>query len=83
MIKVTIELLPHGFERNKSTLGIMEIFNKGTGTGVSGHYGFRIFRKGSKTIWKSGDVEGFPRKRLLSWDLLYRCLHSILQERNE
>lgn len=82
MIRITVELLPFGLESNKKILGIMEIWNKVTGTTFSGNYGFRIFRKGSKTVWKSGDIEGFPRKRLLSWDLLYRCLHSILQERN-
>lgn len=83
MIRVTIELFPHGLDKNKQTLGICEIWNKCTGTNTRGNYGFRFFKKGTKTIWKSGDIESFPREKLLSWDLLYRILKTTIGERNE
>jgi hypothetical protein len=68
MIKITVELLPLGFENGKETLGIAEIWNTGEGTKTKGNYKFRIFDKGG-SIWKSGDIVGFPRKKLLVWDL--------------
>jgi hypothetical protein len=32
--------------------------------------------------WKSGILTGFPRKRLLAWDLLTRALYYVLGNRN-
>jgi hypothetical protein len=82
MIKITIELWPLGFEKDKEILGVMEIWNNASGTRTRGNYGFKILEKGRTSVWKSGDVLRFPRKRLGSWDLLYRCLKQVLYERN-
>jgi bifunctional DNase/RNase len=35
---------------------------------------------GSK--YKEGRVEGFPRQRLLAYDLLFRCLKTAVGHRN-
>ncbi len=84
MLRITIELLPFGLELEKKLLGKIEVWNDASGTKNLGNYKFRIFEKGSeKTIWKTGDVKGFPRKRLTSYDLLYRCLKIVLGARNE
>ena len=38
MIRVTIEMLPMGYELNKYTLGLIEISNDGTGDAQRGNY---------------------------------------------
>ena len=84
MLRITIELVPWGIEDKKRTIGIAEIYNDGTGTSTTGNYGVRVFKRGSNgVIWKTGKVWGFPRKKLLAWDLLYRALHNIIGERNK
>jgi hypothetical protein len=56
MLRITIELLVHGDESKKKTLGVAEIWNNLSGNLSGGNYNFRIFKKGSsKTIWKSGE----------------------------
>lgn len=82
MIRITIDLCPFGDKLHPETLGIMEIWNTLGGTKTKGSYKFRIFEKGSDRIWKTGDIIGFPRKKLKAWDLLYRCLKLVLYERN-
>lgn len=82
MIRVTIELLPHGFETDKETLGVVEIANDGTGTLTNGSYRYKLFKRGMKGIWKSGGVSGFPRQKLGSYDLLYRVLKAAIGNRN-
>ena len=83
MIKITVELLPFGFEENKKTLGIMKIWNDITGTKTKGNYQFSISKNNEPNqIWKRGFINGFPRKRLGSWDLLYRCLKIAVYDRN-
>jgi len=46
-------------------------------------YKILFHSKGNKRIWKECDVDNFPRKRLLVWDLLYRALKKIVGERNQ
>lgn len=76
MLVVTIELWPRGFETNKQTIGKMYIANDGTGTLTQGNYDAIIKKRGTNTTWKIGRIEGFPRKRLGPWYLLYRLLLS-------
>jgi hypothetical protein len=83
MLRITIELLPHGFEGNKRVLGIAEIENDGSGTRVRGNYKYRLWGEldiaQKKTRpWKSGRVAGFYRMSS-SWKLLYRCLKAALE----
>lgn len=88
MIRVTVELLPLGDESRSKVLGVAKISNDGRGSILNGlHTGDydvwlskREPKQGQK--WRSGRVEGFPRKRLGAWDLLYRALHATVGERN-
>jgi hypothetical protein len=57
------------------------IANTGTGTTTSGAYRIEL-RDAAGRLWKTGHVEGFPRKRLLAWDLLYRALEKLVGNRN-
>ena len=88
MLRITIELLSaHGPQHNK-VLGTAYIINDGTGTHTHGNYRFLIGRKGqsAKQAFEDprwgGFVKGFPRKRLLSWDLLFRALQQPFGARN-
>jgi hypothetical protein len=81
MIRVTIELLPGGREDGKRTLATGTIANTATGSLSQGTY-FADFRDAAGRPWRHGTVTGFPRKRLLAWDLLYRALKNLVGDRN-
>ena len=83
MIKVTIELWPLGHPTGKRHLGTLLIGNDGTGNESKGNYNCKFLRRSDHAKWKECRVEGFPRKRLLVWDLLYRALREIIGDRNE
>lgn len=88
MIRVTVELIS-AIDGHTETLGIAEIWNDATGNETTGNYKFKLGRRGQKylgktfTGWREGKVKDFPRKRLLVWDLLYRCLKEAVEDRNE
>jgi hypothetical protein len=63
------------------TIATGKIVNTGVGTSTQGHYRVEL-RDALGRLWKAGTVEGFPRKRLLAWDLLTRALYSVLGRRN-
>jgi len=81
MLRVTIELVPLGIESRARVIATSTIVNTGTGTPASGDYRIEL-RDAAGRRWKSGHVEGFPRKRLLAWDLLYRALEKLVGNRN-
>lgn len=81
MLRVTIELVPWGLESQKRVLATAEIINDGSGTRTRGNYVFRLFDRAGR-LWKSGRVEGFPRQRLLAFDLLFRALKNAIGDRN-
>ena len=81
MIKITIELVPHGIGEPRH-LGILVICNTGEGSKTRGDYNYRISNKAGSS-WRNGSIENFPRKRLLVWDLLYCILRKEFGERNE
>lgn len=98
MIKVTVELVPFGQEDHpgRQVLGEAIIYNDGTGTDKIGNYRAMFGKRDGHLsrpprdygrtwlgTWRESRVEGFPRKRLLVWDLLYRALHGATFERNE
>ncbi len=56
--------------------------NDGTGDTNKGNYWFTFSDKIGR-LWKGGEVNNFPRKKLLAWDLLYRCLESKVSDRNQ
>ena len=45
MIRVTVELVPHGVEDLKETLGVMTIFNTGRGTFIKGDYAYAVIEE--------------------------------------
>ncbi len=45
MIRITIELVPHGYEARKEVIAKAEIANDGTGTNIRGNYRYRLFKK--------------------------------------
>jgi len=81
-----VELIPGGDVNSprRKVLGTAEIANDGHGTPSRGNYAFRLIKAGaaSKTTWKRGSIEDFPRKVLGGWDLLYRCLREVVAGRN-
>lgn len=86
MVYVRIELWPGGFRRQARLLGEATIQNLGTGTSGSGEYGYRVWGKGGMDRGpeiRRGVIFGFPRTRLLAWDLLTRALIKAFGTRNQ
>ena len=92
MLRITIELLPHGSEKHKKPLGMATITNDGTGSESFGNYNVKLYTWHEPPLkylvqltrtWKTGRVELFPRKTRGPWDLLYRALRDIVGERNK
>jgi hypothetical protein len=84
MIKITVELIPFGILNHprRQILGTATIANTGRGTPTRGEYVAEFCTKNGRK-WKTAFVRDFPRKQLLSWDLLYRALRTIIGERNK
>ena len=81
MLVIRIELWPHGNETRRKTVATGFIANSGTGTPTQGNYRVELSDALGRR-WRTGTIEGFPRKRLLAWDLLTRALYSVLGGRN-
>lgn len=60
MIKVTVELWPHGDELTKRTIATADIINDGTGTNTVGNYRYRLRGKNGRQL-KEGELKGFKR----------------------
>lgn len=83
MIRITIELLPLGDESRKRHMGTAEIWNDATGTIAQGNYKYRLSKWGRpNSIWRAGEIGGFPRKSLGVWDLFFRALRDAVGSRN-
>lgn len=81
MIRVTVELIPGGLGAPRH-LGTARIANDGTGTAAVGHYTVTLSQRGRPaSVWKSGRVRHFPRRRLGAWDLLYLALDATVGPR--
>jgi len=80
MLVVKIEL--HSAVTGRvTTIATGTICNTGTGSPTQGNYRIEL-RDAAGRKWKSGHIEEFPRKRLLTWDLLYRALEKLVGARN-
>ncbi len=91
MIYVRMELWPGGDRERATCLGEAVISNTGEGTKTSGSYHTYLSRRGGfkkpvtgaiRFSWREGCIDGFPRKRLLAWDLLFRVLKELVGERS-
>ncbi len=78
VVKIELHSAVTGEVKNIAT---GKIVNTGAGTSTQGNYRVEL-KDALGRPWKSGVVEGFPRKRLLAWDLLTRALHNTLGSRN-
>lgn len=85
MILVTVELISARTGK-RSLLGKATICNNLHRThktdGILGDYTCMFHDKAGRE-WRGCRVAGFPRKRLLAWDLLYRALENIIGWRNK
>lgn len=81
MIVIKVELWPFGNESRKRILGTATISSDGSGAEHTGYYDARFCDRRGR-LWMVSRVAGFPRKRLLSWDLLFRALRNAIGDRN-
>ena len=79
MIRVTVEMVPHGVEEKKYLLGTATIANDGSGSKTRGSYGGIFTHKGRE--WARAHVSGFHRSRRNVWHLLYECLRDAVRAR--
>lgn len=75
MIRITIELLPHGYEEKKTIIATGKIVNDGTGSVSIGNYKYEL--ELYKQSWNHGEIKGFPRQEKNIWQLLREVLSSI------
>jgi len=88
VIRVTVELLPGGFEEMKETLGVAEIANDVQESlesdGERGSYTVELLKWGKgRRVWKKGRVTGFRRRSRGPWDLLLLALLDTVADRNK
>lgn len=81
MLIVTVEL-HSAITGEITTLATGKIVNTGAGTPTRGHYRVEL-RDAVGRLWKTGNIQDFPRKRLLAWDLLYRALEELVGDRSD
>lgn len=82
MLKITIELIS-ARTGIRSILHEAIIANDGTGTQTKGNYNAILSRKGGLTatrgnVWKTTEIEKFPRKAKNSWHLLKQVLDKVI-----
>jgi hypothetical protein len=84
VIRVTVELLPHGIEARKRHLGTMELWNTCEGNSTIANYEATLSKWGRPAeVWRRGRIENFPRARLGPWDVILRLLVQIIGRRND
>ena len=85
MIYVRIEMWPKGLEENKRLLGEVKIANVG-GTLDEGAYSVQLMKSPeyskSSGVYKTGRFEGFKRRILGPYDLLFRALEATVGQHN-
>lgn len=79
MIRVTIELVPHGIGTPRSK-GELRIANDGTGTDRIGNYNVKLVG-GNGRVLTEARVEGFARKSRAAWELTLEALRAIERRR--
>lgn len=77
MIRVTVELVPHGDESRARVLARGTIANDGTGTLRRGNYRYSLSQQGRlNTATREGAVTNFPRLSKNVWHLLALVLNT-------
>ena len=77
MLKITIELWPHGRQVNKPITWSGTIINEGSGTETKGNYRAFFSNRNGRGAWRGSFLQGFPRKRDNVWKLLRDLLNNI------
>jgi len=81
MIRIKIDLIPGGLKAAKKELGIVEIWNDGTGTPENGNYCYEITKhSGEKS---EGRITNFPRKKEDVYCLLWRVMGSYRWDKDK
>lgn len=76
MIRVTVELVPHGDESRARVLARGTMTNDGTGTLQRGNYRFQLSQSGRPNATsRVGSVRDFPRRAKNVWWLLREVLN--------
>lgn len=69
MLRMTVELWPHGDIEKRSVLLTADIWNDGTGSFSVGNYGYHLseghFREHRSTM-VDGEIKDFPRQKAVS-----------------
>ena len=80
MIRITVEMLPGGYEENKKTIASAVIYNTAEFPPghTRGHYKARLYLRNKKKIWRTATTRNFPRKSKNVWYLLKRILEDAL-----
>lgn len=78
MIRVTMELIPHGNPTNVQHLGTVHIANDGTGSQSFGNYNVTALGK-TKKVFAHAKVIKHPRKGEIPLRLLYKSLKAIFE----
>lgn len=79
MLRITVELVYQGDESKKSTIGVMEIGNDGTGTIDSGNYNVRM-RTDRAEKWAKAYVKNFPRQERGPFHLIHASLRELFNK---
>jgi hypothetical protein len=81
MLRITIELVPFGFDAQAEVLKTIYIVNDGTGTKTKGNYYMvRARPSKGKRLKHMADVKSWPRKRYGVLRLLWECLNEYYSE---
>lgn len=70
MLRVTVELIPHGIESRKRTLAKMEIVNDATGDAEVGNYTGKLCAEYTGPDGRIGYVTQYHRKTQSVWSLV-------------
>jgi len=83
MIRVTIEIVPHGIEDKAFVHSIATIANDGIKSlqthGELGDYNAKFMQsydKNPKQLWKKGHATDIHRTKRGIWDILFCCLYN-------
>ena len=92
MLRLTLELIPHGIEESKRNIGTLEIYNDRTGTDEFGNYRFTLTGERANmlvkkngpisnavamnSLWCTGILKGFKRSRGY-WSTVKEVLNKI------
>ncbi len=78
MIRVIIEVVPHGYEEHMVALGTLEIFNTSAGDDGVGDYKYKNTTASGE---ETGTIRGFQRRTLTAYDLIKDVFVDLQKDR--